>query len=156
MLMHLDRPKLAIAHNAAFDRPFVKAIAPDWNPDWICTLKCSIMTWPDSPRHTNQVLRYYLGLKPALLTAFPELAPHRALYDIIVTREIFHTLCALNPLDRLLEWSNNPILLPKVTFGKHKGRAWSEVDRGYLRWCLTQEDMNEDVLFTARHWFDRR
>jgi exodeoxyribonuclease X len=156
MFSVLPEPKLAIAHNAKFDLPFVKHVAPSWDPIWICTYKCSVMTWPDAPKHSNQVLRYWLGLKCPLLEQFPDLAPHRALYDIIVTREIFRTLLQFNTLEQLILWSSGPLLLPKVPFGKHKDKLWSEVDYGYLKWCLTQSDMNEDVLYTARAEISRR
>jgi exodeoxyribonuclease X len=156
MLMHLNEPKLAIAHNAKFDLPFVKHVAPQWDPVWVCTYKCAVMAWPEAPKHTNQVLRYWLGLKCSMLDQYPNLAPHRALYDIIVTREIFRTLLQFHPLEQLVSWSSGPILLPKVTFGKHMGKPWSEVDYGYLKWVLNQADMSEDLHHTARYWLNRR
>lgn len=140
------------AHNVKFDRAFMEPLLGDFRPQWYCSLRCAIMLWPDAPRHTNQVLRYYLSLEPNV----PEgLAPHRALYDVIVTEAIIREQLKLAPLSQLLDWSNNPILLPKVPFGKHRGKLWSEVDRGYLRWCTQQPDIDEDVLYTARYWMDR-
>lgn len=107
------------AHNAKFDRGMMKAHLRDHDPKWLCTYKSAVMLWPDAPGHSNQVLRYWLGLKPQI----PEgLAPHRAMYDIICTREILRVQLQQATLDQLLEWSSRPILLPKVSFGKHKGK----------------------------------
>lgn len=153
-LHYLGDPEIIVAHNAKFDKGFMKPLLGDAHPLWICTYKCSVMAWPDAPKHSNQVLRYWLGLDPDP-TLLQGLAPHRALYDIVVTRDIFRRLQHLHPIEKLLDWSSGPILLPKVTFGKHAGKTWDQVDKGYLRWCLGQHDMNEDVLHTARYWMDR-
>jgi exodeoxyribonuclease X len=50
-----------------------------------------------------------------------------------------------------MRWTNEPVLLPKVTFGKHRGQAWTDVPVDYLQWILRQQDMNENVVHTARH-----
>ena len=47
-------------------------------------------------------------------------------------------------------------LLPKVTFGKHRGQAWSELPGDYLSWLVNKSDMDADTKFTARHWLDQR
>lgn len=47
-----------VAHNAAFDRPFL----PPTDKPWICTLRLARHMWPEAPGHSNQVLRYWLGL----------------------------------------------------------------------------------------------
>ena len=91
-----------------------------------------------------------------MLLDHPHLSPHRALYDIIVTREIFKALLVFRPLDELIHISNNPVLLTKVSFGKHKGSTWDKVDKGYLSWVVRQEDMNEDVRYTAEYYLRRR
>lgn len=155
MLRALGEPPLVIAHNAKFDRGFMEPLLGAIRPTWLCTYKCSLLQWPDAPGHSNQVLRYWLGLRPDP-SLLGNLAPHRALYDIIVTREIVRTLLQFQSLETLIKWSNNPVLLPKVTFGKHKGKLWSQVDRGYLLWCSRQDDMNEDVLFTANYWIRQK
>lgn len=155
MLIKLGWPEVIVAHNAKFDRGFLQNYFAgiDYHPKWICTYKSSVVVYPNAPSHSNQVLRYWLGLEPRL----PEgLAPHRALYDILVTREIFQSLLTQKTINELHEISSNPILLERVAFGKHKGQLWSQVDRGYLRWCTQQADMNEDVLHTANHYLQRR
>jgi exodeoxyribonuclease X len=147
-----DPAPILAAHNAKFDKGMIEPLL-GFSPQWLCTYKSAVMLWPDAPGHSNQVLRYWLGLKPQI----PEgLAPHRAMYDIICTREILRVQLQQASLDQLLQWSSGPILLPKVTFGKHKGKTWDQVDNGYLNWCLGQQDMNEDVLHTAEYWLGKR
>src|SRR6185436_17880445 len=47
------------AHNARFEREFFTG----GDRPWICTYKCALRAWPDAPGHSNQVLRYHLGLE---------------------------------------------------------------------------------------------
>jgi len=146
-----------VAHNAKFDRGFVKRIDPltEQNVKYICTMRCAWMSWPDAPGYSNQVLRYWLELKDLDLP--PDLFPHRALYDAIVTQGILERLLEKHPVKTLLEWSNNPVLMPKVPYGKHKGKTWDEVDYGYLKWALGGSGPadDEDFIYTAQHWMKK-
>ena len=138
-----------VAHNAKFD----KSKLPQIDAPWICTAKLARVLLPDHPSHSNQYLRYSLGLKPEL----PEgLYAHRALYDCYVTAEL------LLYMGRLAKWtfgemrtiSNNPSLIKAIRFGKHKGLTFEEIakiDPGYLRWLSSNSD-DEDILFTIKHW----
>jgi len=45
--------------------------------------------------------------------------------------------------------SNNPILIPRMPFGKHKGMLFSEVPQDYLEWLLGTE-LDEDMAFTVK------
>jgi exodeoxyribonuclease X len=146
-----------VAHNAKFDRGFIRRIDPvaESSVDFICTMRCAWLSWPDAPGYSNQVLRYWLGLENLGLP--PELFPHRALYDAIVTQGILEELLKKHPVETLLNWSNNPVLMPKVPYGKHKGKKWDEVDYGYLKWALgpggPKDD--EDFIFTAQYWMNK-
>ncbi|MDQ2255053.1 exodeoxyribonuclease X [Enterobacter soli] len=138
-----------VAHNAKFD----KSKLPQIDAPWICTAKLARVLLPDHPSHSNQYLRYSLGLKPEL----PEgLYAHRALYDCYVTAEL------LLYMGHLAKWtmgemraiSNSPSLMKAIRFGKHKGLTFEEiakVDPGYLRWLSGNSD-DEDILFTIKHW----
>lgn len=147
----LGAPDILAAHNAKFDRGFISRIKPEWKPQYICTYKCSLLAFPDAPKHSNQVLRYYLGLDVSV----PEgLFPHRALYDVIVTAAILRELLTIFSVERMIDISANPVLLPKVPFGKHVGKTWDQVDYGYLKWALgaTGPKDNEDFIHTAQYW----
>lgn len=143
-----------VAHNAAFDKRFL-----DFGQcPWVCTWKLATVVYPDAPSHSNQVLRYWLGLQgPVIATA--QFA-HRALYDSEVTAQLFQNLLSKatseEPLEKMITVSSNPILLKKCGFGKHKGMLWSEVPRNYLDFILNKSSgWDENVLHTARHYFNR-
>ena len=150
-----DEIQVFAAHNAKVDRAFLERILNGrLGAHWICTYKCALVVWPDAPGHSNQVLRYWLKLK---VDVPPGLFPHRALYDCYVTREILRELLKHKSVAELIQISSGPVLLTKVTFGKHKGKLWSEVDYGYLKWCVGPQGLvdNEDALFTAQHYIKR-
>jgi exodeoxyribonuclease X len=134
------------AHNAEYDKQFLKHLTGDI--PWLCTYRCARHLYPESPGFGNQVLRYYLGLKPS----FPfHLAPHRALYDTIVTAEILQHMLKIKPLDELLKLQTESVLLPKLTFGEFRGQEWSTLPASYLAWIM-KGDFDQDIKFTAGYW----
>ena len=64
-------------------------------------------------------------------------------------------MLALAPVFDLVRWSGEPAMLVRCNFGKHRGTAWRDVPADYLQWVLRQQ-MDEDVLFTARSELARR
>jgi exodeoxyribonuclease X len=139
----MDGADAFAAHNAAFEQAFFKG----GETPWICTYRCGIRAWPDSPSHSNQALRYFLGLDLDE-RAMP---PHRAGPDAYVTARVLCELLAAHASAKLIKCSAEPALLVKCGFGKHRGAKWSEVPTDYLDWLLRQKDMGEDIHFTARH-----
>lgn len=146
-------PIVLVAHNAKFDAGFVSRIAPAFECYYVDTLKCAYVTFVDSPSFGNQVLRYYLELE---IDVPPTLFPHRALYDCIVTRGIFRELLKHHSLRELVQISSGPVLLPRVFFGKHKGKTWDQVDYGYLKWCQGNMKDDENVQHTVAHHMRRK
>jgi exodeoxyribonuclease X len=137
-----------VAHNAKFEQHFFPT-----KRRWIDTYRCALRAWPDAPNHTNQVLRYWLGLDVDRRLADP---PHRAWPDAYVTAHILRKLLLLRPVERLIQISTEPGFLPKLQFGKHYGEPFKTVERSYLEWIVGQKDMDEDVVFTAKYWLERR
>lgn len=84
-------PDYLVAHHVAFERHF---LGPHISGDlpWICTLHCAQKLWPEAPRHTNQVLRYWLRLPLDRKMASPA---HRAGPDAYVTAHILKMQLAL-------------------------------------------------------------
>lgn len=123
---------------------------------WVCTLKCAYRIWPDAPAHQNQVLRYHLK-PPDLEVKFCQPA-HRASADAYVTAHLLGLMFKNRKpeleiaamLAGMVKLSSLPAELPKVQFGKHFGKKWSEVPRDYLEWIIGQKDMDEDVRHTAK------
>lgn len=140
-----------VAHNANFDKRFM-----DFGEcPWVCTWKLSNRVYPDAPSHSNQFLRYFLGLPDPVL-ADKQFA-HRALYDAEVTTYLFMNLLSKavsdEPVARMIELSNSPVLLHKVAFGKHQGKLWKDVPRDYLNYILYKSSgWDDNVLHTAKFY----
>lgn len=144
------------AHNHDFERKFYGG----GQMQWICTFKSALRVWPDAPSHGNQALRYFLDVD-AHDDFDPDRAmpPHRAGPDAYVTAFILRELLDQAPIEDLVRWSSGPALLAKVSFGKHRGKRWSELaetDRGYLEWIVEKSGMDDrDVRATAKHYLKK-
>ena len=55
-----------------------------------------------------------------------------------MTAHILARLLAERAVDELVELSKAPVLLRKVSFGKHYGESWSDVPTDYLDWILSK------------------
>lgn len=150
---------LFLAHNAKFEQHFLAELDPDMRP-WLCTYKIALRMFPELGSHSNQAIRYALNL--SIVPPESAMPPHRAGPDIVVTGAIFAKMIEEatdrgHSLNDLLDWSEQPALLSKVSFGKNKGKRWSDVDPDYLEWvAFKAEEADEDARFTARHHLDRR
>jgi exodeoxyribonuclease X len=143
------------AHSAKFEQAFINA----GDRPWLCTWKVSLRAWPEMISHSNQALRYELGIDadpdfdPA--SAMP---PHRALPDAITTAHILRKELALRPLERLLQISAEPGFLYWIGGSKHRGKTYKEVahtDPSYLTWMVDKSDMSEDEKETAKWWLQK-
>ena len=139
------------AHRASFEQRFCTPKLSGGAP-WICTWKCALRLWPDSPSFSNQVLRYWR--MPEGLDHARGLPVHRAFPDAYVTAH--HLRDQLNEagFDQLLIWSAEPGLLPRVPYGADRGTYWHELDDDVLKRYTS--DRNEDVRFSARKEVERR
>ena len=139
------------AHSAAFEQRFC---TPELtcSARWICTWKCALRLYPDSPRFSNQVLRYWR--KPVGLERELGLPVHRALPDAYVTAHLLRDMLNTTTLEELLAWSAEPGLLPRVPAGPHRGLSWNELDDDVLRCFL--DDRDENMRFTATTEIERR
>ncbi|KMV71995.1 exodeoxyribonuclease X [bacteria symbiont BFo1 of Frankliniella occidentalis] len=139
-----------VAHNAKFDRSKL----PQITAPWVCTLKLARKLYPEIESHTNQHLRYHFTLD---VNVPQGLHAHRALYDCYVTAALLLRLNreAKLTISQMREITARPSLLHSMRFGKHKGKPFEEIaaiDRGYLKWCLANMDLDEDQKFTLQHY----
>lgn len=137
-------PDAFCAHEARFERSL-------WTTEkrpWICTRKAALRIWPDAPDHKLQTLRYWLKLDCAYNRSMP---PHRAGPDAYVGAHLLLACLAHETVQQLIEWTEVPSLLAVCPLKKHKGQRWEDVPDSYLNWMLSEQDMDEDLLFTAKH-----
>jgi len=139
------------AHRASFEQRFcVPALSG--GARWICTWKCALRLWPGSPSFSNQVLRYWRmphGLDRAI-----GLPVHRAMPDAYVTAHHLRDMLNEASVEQLLEWSDEPGLLPRVVSGPDRGRYWRELGGDAL--AAFARDRDEDIRFSAQTELDRR
>lgn len=138
-----------VAHNAAFEQQWLITDLP-----WICTYKCALRAWPDAPSHSNQALKYYLGHEDRP-SYYP---PHRALPDAKVTALHLRSLLKSYDVETLVQWSREPRLITKFTFGKHNGTALVDVPSDYLSWIVSPkfDSDDADLKFWCAAELDRR
>lgn len=149
-MLQVENITILAAHNADYDKAVV--MIPDIV--WIDTYKCALRQWPDAPSHKNEVLKYWLRLGDRG-RAFMHGA-HSALHDCKTTALILEELLKHNSIETLIEWSNGPKMFAKISFGKHAGKKWEEIDTGYLQWMCKQGDMDKDIVACAAREIQRR
>ncbi len=145
-------PHVFVAHNAAFERKFFQPKQP-----WICTMKGAKVYISDSPRFSNQVLRYHCKLDdhPQFDRAMA-LPPHRAGPDTYVTAFLLMELLKRATIDQLIEVTGKIALLPTIPFGKHKGKEWKDIPPDYITWLRGQGNVQEDVLHSMNHYLGQK
>jgi len=118
-----DINNVIVAHNAKFDMSMLEREGI-FTQRTICTLKLARYLDKNGviPKYNLQYLRYFLGLEI-------EAKAHDALGDILVLEGLFNRLHAkfqendklMDPVQEMIRISNNPVLIPRMPYGKHKG-----------------------------------
>ena len=146
LLQDLQQDSFIVAHNADFDAKFL----PEISTPWICTMRISKAIWPEAPGHSNQVLRYWLGVEPDLTIAsqIRHRNPHEALYDAATTAGILRKMLERHTPQELHNMSKNPVRLKTISFGKHRGTAFDAIPLDYLHWLRRTNNLDQDVKFT--------
>ena len=139
------------AHRAAFEQRYCRP-GLTGGADWICTWKCALRLWPHLPRFSNQMLRYLR--KPEGLVHEEGLPAHRAGPDAYVTAHHLRDMLNEAPIERLIAWSREPGLLPRVPSGSARGRPWADLADDALRVLAAERD--PDVRFSAEVELRRR
>jgi exodeoxyribonuclease X len=150
----VPEPQALVAHNARFERQWIDPLLA--GIPWICSYKVALRLWPGAPNFKNQTLRYFLPIEipeKVLAHTFP---PHRALPDAIVTAYIMREALKHAKIADMIAWSEEPPLLPKIGFGKHRGEEWNVVPVDYLEWIIDKSEMDDDVKWNASREIERR
>jgi exodeoxyribonuclease X len=101
--------------------------------------------WPNAPGFSNQVLRYWLKLN---LETPEGKFPHQAIYDVTTTTALLQIMLQKYTLEQLLHFTNAPLRLKTINFGKHKGVDFSQIPRDYLQWLRQQTNLDPDLKHT--------
>ena len=148
-----DDTNVMVAHNARFDVAMLnkEGIHPR---NVICTIKLARHLDRNGviPKYNLQYLRYYLGLEI-------EAQAHDAFGDIRVLEAVFNRIYTKfqknhgmeDPITEMIHVSSNPVLLPRMLFGKHKGLPFKKVPRDCLEWLLST-DLDEDMAYTVKFY----
>jgi len=103
------------------------------------------------PKYNLQYLRYCLGLEV-------NAKAHDALGDVMILEAWFKRIhdkfmanVLHNPNQEMIKIRNNPVLMPRMPFGKHKGELFSEVPADYLL-LLSTTELDEDMAYTVKNY----
>ncbi len=145
---------IVVAHNAEFEKQLLAKHGIPLIDRWLCTYKAACRVWPDAPGHSNEVLRYYLGLGTGRRQ---QQAPHSAMHDARVTAQILGELLrAGTKIEDMLAWTKQPAMLPTCPLGDWRGKKWSEVEESFLFWIIRRIQDRPDVVFCAKAELERR
>lgn len=145
---------IAVAHNSACEKAMVDRMQLGLDLKWLCTYKAALRVWPEARSHSNEGLRYFLGLGTG---RSQRQNVHSAMHDVMVTTKILMHLLHHATVEEMLQWTLEPRLLPRCPIGKWRDYPWPEVDWGYLEWIVFKAfDMDPDIKWNARRELDRR
>lgn len=157
-----------IAHNINFDLEMIKKEGFVNNLQLIDTLRCAKHLFEDLPYHRLQYIRYALELYKIEEQEAKKLnitiKAHDAIGDVLVMKLFLSKLVArcrelyptLNPMQKLAELTQTPVLLKIFKFGKYKGESLEEVarkDANYLNWMReNMKDLDEDMRYSIDYY----
>jgi len=152
-----------IAHNIKFDLGMLEKEGFVNNMKLIDTFRCSKHLFPESDYHRLQYFRYSLGLyKKEQAEAMKHnitIKAHDAIGDVLVMKLLLSELVAkvkeqyagVNPMVKLVELTNTPVMMQSFKFGKYKGEQIADIarsDAGYIKWMLKSLELDEDLKYT--------
>ena len=133
----------------------------------IDTLRVAKHIFEDEEAHRLQYFRYKMELykeeKKEADTIGVVVKAHDAIGDVLVLKLFLSKLKEAvkkqfpdeNPVEKMVDLTNTPILIKTFRFGKHKGKTLQEVatsDAGYLRWMLSSMDnLDDDMKYSINY-----
>lgn len=156
-----------IAHNINFDLEMLKKEGFKNHYTLIDTFRCAKHLLPNMPYHRLQYLRYALELYKTEQEEAEKLGivikAHDAIGDVLVMKLLLSKLVAytkeqfpeINPMEKLVELTQTPVLMRTFKFGKYKGREIVEVaqeDAGYLKWMRNNLELDEDMKYSLDYY----
>jgi hypothetical protein len=88
---------------------------------------------------------------------------HDAIGDVLVMKLLLSHLVKLtqeeyagiNPMQKLAELTQTPVLMQTFKFGKYKDQSIEEIassDMGYLKWMRNNLELDEDMKYTLDYY----
>lgn len=157
-----------IIHNAPFDMQMLQKEGFVNQMKVIDTLRVAKHILPDEEAHRLQYFRYKMELykqeeKEASALGI-EVKAHDAIGDVLVLKLLLSKLKELvmaafrdeNPVEKMVDLTDTPILVKTLRFGKHKGKLLEDVaaeDASYLRWMLgNMENLDDDMRYSINYY----
>jgi len=153
-----------IAHNINFDLGMLYKEGFENHYTLLDTLRCAKHLYPELPYHRLQYIRYALELYKTEQKEADNLniviKAHDAIGDVLVMKLFLRKLVGrcvevypdYNPMEKLAELTQTPVLIKTFKFGKYKGEDISNIaskDSGYLKWMRNNmADLDEDMKYT--------
>lgn len=170
-LLELNTPQnYLIIHNAPFDIKMLEKEGFETQMKVIDTLRVAKHVMPDEEAHRLQYFRYKMELykeeQKEAETLGIEVKAHDAIGDVLVLKLFLSRLKKIvqeqfpneNPVEKMVDLTNTPILVKTFRFGKHKGKSLEEVareDAGYLRWMLgNMENLDDDMRYSINYYLE--
>jgi DNA polymerase III alpha subunit (gram-positive type) len=156
-----------IAHNISFDLGMIEKEGFENHYTLIDTLRCARHLLPKMPHHRLQYLRYALELYKTESAEADKLGitikAHDAIGDVLIMKLLLSELVKQthtkypgeNPMKKLADLTQTPVLIKSFKFGKYKDREIEEIvkaDKGYIKWMQNNMDLDEDMRFTLEHY----
>lgn len=155
-----------IIHNAPFDLGMLEKEGFETRMKVIDTLRVAKHIFEDEEAHRLQYFRYKMELykqeEKEANTLGIVVKAHDAIGDVLVLKLFLTKLRQAvqakypdeNPVEKMVDLTNTPIMIKTFRFGKHKGKELKEVaqsDAGYLRWMLTSMDnLDDDMRYSLQ------
>ena len=167
VLQYNQEENYLIAHNISFDLAMLEKEGFENHYTLIDTLRCAKHLLPQSPNHRLQYLRYALELYQVEEQEAQKLGitikAHDAIGDVLVMKLLLSKLVRLsqekfpgvNPMQKLAELTQTPVMMKTFKFGKYKDREIAQIvneDRGYIQWMRQNLDLDEDMQYTLDYY----
>ena len=55
-------------------------------------------------------------------------------------------------MQEMIHISNNPVLIPRMPYGNHSDKPFSEMPRDYLEW-LSGAELEKDMAYSVKYHF---
>jgi len=165
---HYNSPEnYLIAHNIKFDLGMLEKEGFVNRYTLIDTVRVAKHLLPDSPAHRLQYLRYALELYKTESAEAEKIGitikAHDAIGDVLVMKLLLSRLVQLtqerfpgeNPMQKMAQLTQTPVLIKTFKFGKYKDRDIEEVSRedmGYLQWMYKNLELDEDMQYTLKQY----